>query len=820
MASLIANCLGKLLQAKAISKTAHDAALGVYEGMQGRLTGELPPVHADAAAALEAAQIMAEAAKKRKVLLARTAIAMRDIDEAMKNHPEGPSAGLLSKLTRDIYEKSQGVNVESLSRVYHARLQAKAAELINAYNSKWGGLSHDYIGPRKVVRELFGEDTGDATASAAAKATKDAFDEGVKMAEAAGKLFRSQSEKDAWRLPQFWESERVKKLARQKDGGKEGSYFLNRIYQRINDGGLEIVNPETGKLATATEIPAILQDAFKHIALNESRGAALASFNPKVRVFRFKNAAAYLDLMDEFGTGSTGYYPMMVGHLRTMSSDAALMSVLSPNYQSVFRAAVAKAREAEKLTSSAGKLKPRAWVNSAEAAERTFQALTGELNIIDNEALANTFGAMRNMATAANLSSAVITAVPGDMVTSVLASKHLGIPAYQFLGQVTREIANSADSKVLAARLEVEAHGAIDSLMNTVRFGGEINGKTRTGKLAELVIRGQGLAAWTASLKRAFSHAALGLTADQSKFAFDQLDKPFQDFLVRHAISPEEWDVLRSAPLYTHTNGATYFDAKAVPDRKLADKFMAALVDERAFAVLESDARIQGVMTLGVHRGTLWGEMARSAAMYKSFSVAILLTHGMRAMSTGNIWQKGFRLAKFISLMTMAGAAATQAKAILTGKDPRDMSSPMFWFDSFFTGGGSGIYGDLFKQAADPRYQTNLTSLLGGPVAQLGQDAINTLTIGNLRDLYSGKATHAGRDLAKVMRSWTPNTWYTRLVMDRYVWDELQSQLDPDWRGAFARQEKRLRESTGQQFWWKPGTAAPQRAPNLGAAIP
>jgi hypothetical protein len=65
------------------------------------------------------------------------------------------------------------------------------------------------------------------------------------------------------------------------------------------------------------------------------------------------------------------------------------------------------------------------------------------------------------------------------------------------------------------------------------------------------------------------------------------------------------------------------------------------------------------------------------------------------------------------------------------------------------------------------------------------------------------------------MSKWTPNTWYTRTIMDRYVHDEIQSLVDPDYRAAFRRQEKRLQQNTGQKFWWKPGTMAPQRAPQL-----
>jgi hypothetical protein len=57
----------------------------------------------------------------------------------------------------------------------------------------------------------------------------------------------------------------------------------------------------------------------------------------------------------------------------------------------------------------------------------------------------------------------------------------------------------------------------------------------------------------------------------------------------------------------------------------------------------------------------------------------------------------------------------------------------------------------------------------------------------------------------RVGKRYTPGTFYTKLAVDRLLWDNLQQLVDPDYRGSFRRMEETLRKDTGQQFWWRPG---------------
>jgi hypothetical protein len=57
------------------------------------------------------------------------------------------------------------------------------------------------------------------------------------------------------------------------------------------------------------------------------------------------------------------------------------------------------------------------------------------------------------------------------------------------------------------------------------------------------------------------------------------------------------------------------------------------------------------------------------------------------------------------------------------------------------------------------------------------------------------------------------------MPIDRIIWDQLQMLADTDYRDSFRRMEKRLKDATGQQFWWQLGEAVPSRAPNPRAVL-
>ncbi len=111
---------------------------------------------------------------------------------------------------------------------------------------------------------------------------------------------------------------------------------------------------------------------------------------------------------------------------------------------------------------------------------------------------------------------------------------------------------------------------------------------------------------------------------------------------------------------------------------------------------------------------------------------------------------------------------------------------------------------------------------LAGPVIGSQLPKALNLTLGNIQELVAeGEARNPGRELSRFIEQNLPgrSLWYTRLAMERLIFDELEAAIDPNAQRSFRMIENRARREYRQRFFWKPGTPAPQRAPDLGAAV-
>jgi hypothetical protein len=53
-------------------------------------------------------------------------------------------------------------------------------------------------------------------------------------------------------------------------------------------------------------------------------------------------------------------------------------------------------------------------------------------------------------------------------------------------------------------------------------------------------------------------------------------------------------------------------------------------------------------------------------------------------------------------------------------------------------------------------------------------------------------------------------------VVDRLIFDQIQTAVDPDYRQSFSRMQQYAEEEFGQSYWFASGTTSPQRAPAFG----
>lgn len=81
-----------------------------------------------------------------------------------------------------------------------------------------------------------------------------------------------------------------------------------------------------------------------------------------------------------------------------------------------------------------------------------------------------------------------------------------------------------------------------------------------------------------------------------------------------------------------------------------------------------------------------------------------------------------------------------------------------------------------------------------------------------------GRETHLAAQTLQDVKGFIPgnNLWYLKAATDHLIMQQVMEQLSP---GYLSSIRSRTQREYGQDWWWTPGQAAPDRAPDLKAAI-
>ncbi|MCJ9708040.1 hypothetical protein ACLQ8Z_03075 [Bordetella hinzii] len=244
---------------------------------------------------------------------------------------------------------------------------------------------------------------------------------------------------------------------------------------------------------------------------------------------------------------------------------------------------------------------------------------------------------------------------------------------------------------------------------------------------------------------------------------------------------------------------------------------MAVVEAETSMAVIEPGARERAALYGGFNqrRGNIPTELYRSALQFKSFPIAMMMRHGARALGQPTGWGKAGYVAGLVGLTTVLGGLALQLNEVASGRDPLDMTDPRFMGHAFMKGGALGIYGDfLFSDYT--QFGSTLAGILGGPI--LGDvETLMKATMGNVQRTAEGRDSDSGAAAIRLLKGKIPfaNLWYTKAATDRLIFNQLQELASP---GYLRRMERRARKEFGQEYFWRPDSAVPDRAPDLSRA--
>jgi hypothetical protein len=720
---------------------------------------------------------------------------------------------------------------KAIQGMAHARLEGLLWE------ARRGAVSGRRLNPAfldNVVHELFGKDTGDDSAKVIARAWSETAEWLRQRHNNAGGQIGLRKD---WGMPQWHDRSRIARAG----FAKWRKFIADRLAPE------QMMNDATGKLLSPETLDASLEHVYQSIVSDgwntrepSSRPNGLGPVwkrHADPRFLKFKDSDAWLEYQREFG-GPDPFQTMM-RHLNTMSRDIAQMEVMGPDaagtlnwmkqyvlQQAGMKRAGMNANFPVRHPGTGFAIKDDSYARAAVyRAEAMWDHMRGSVNIPINNFSAEIVDTAAGLTTAAMLGGAIFSRLT-DIWTGMRARANVGVYGQRHLTALNpalwaRTTASTIRAMGVTTRREaVQAGLRLDSaqhVMGTEARGvGRISGPAWSQYLTDRVLTLTGLTPFTQSGRHAFGLDLMSHMADNKGRDFNDLPRGTLDFFRRYGIDSFEWDDIRNTPTYTTVGGLDQIRPTDIENRTTAEKYLGAMLQETERAIPISTVRAASTLKGRAQAGTLSGALTRSWAMVKTWPVMMNQLYGgdIRRM-----WGQGDKVgsiayaADLIAGSLFAGAIAVELKAMNKGEDPLPLDDPRTLGAAELQGGGLGIYGDFLFNDVN-RQGSGWGQTIAGPLVQHASDLYD-LTAGNAFKLIRGDKTHMVSDLRKNVAESLPgaSAWPVRLVLDRLVFDKLQRAMDPEAGRAFNAKIKGAQKQ-GTDFWWQPGTDAPQRGPN------
>ena len=778
----------------------------------------------------EEAEALARSQWTKMNEIARQADAIRRIDEHLGKEVAG-LRGRRRISPRQIassffdFDARQQVAGPSIYREFEAtRSQAHAIvnEVIEQFRPRLAGLAdpqkREIALQENIIREMFGEDSGDDLAKQMSTGLKEALEFlRTEFNRAGGNIaFR-----EDFGMPQQHDPKALERVGKQQ--------WINETLPLLDRE--KMINENTGQPFTDDELIEVLDETYDTIVsrgLNDidptdpKFGSKITTRHQHRRFLQFRNADDWLAYQRKFGPAQGEVMTTMARHIDIMARDIAAMRTLGPNPRATIRLV-------------ADTLQQRTGQDVSDLMERQFLEATGKTNIPvagDGEFWAGAGIATRNTLKSATLGQSFFSAIT-DVGFSQMAANMAGIPQMRLLQRhlALMNPSNAADRRQ-AIRLGLGAMGAIEKGQAAARVSGEGLGDPNTAAgvtrgINDFVMRAGLLQPWTEAGRWAFGTEVLATLTERAGQRLDQLEEPLRNALQRNGIDEKTWDAIRNAPKFRDPEtGADFIRPMEIMQNGDADAARALqrmISTETEFAVPSSFVPARALLTAGTRPGTLMGEILRFAGMLKNFPVTVLMLQGMRIAAINGGLNKAKYTAQLMAMTGALGVLGEQLSTIADGQTPRPMTPGEEGFttlilDGMWRAGSFGLLGDFVFTNFD-RYGSSISESLLGPAFDQA-NRLQGLTAGNViqaltEDRQPGESvleqTDAGRELVDFVRRMTPgqNLWFTNLVTQRLVFDQLQKLADPEYDNSFRRMEQ-IAEDQGSTFFFKPGATLPE----------
>ncbi|MEX8060154.1 hypothetical protein AB7B64_01240 [Acinetobacter baumannii] len=694
-------------------------------------------------------------------------------------------------------------------------------ELVDFYTNIKGGLGvfTDQELVQKIVRERFGENTGDALAKKISDKMGDVFET---MRDRFNRNGGDIGKLDNWGLPQTHNLEKIAKAGKEAWVNKAESLIDTRQY--VHENGDYYSQQEIRSLLEYTYDTLSSDGANKIEVGRQATGGGTSKVTNRhgeSRVLHFKDAESWLEYQSEFG--GMQFVDLVEAHINGLSKDIAMVENLGSNPKTALKILMdaAAKKDWEKGIDE----------NKTQSSRKRAQVMFDEFsggNTPQSQVLANLGIAYRSMNVASMLGGTTIASLADQATIAKTAHVH-NLSYRKAFGEIVEQLnpANKADREF--------AHGlglATEEMLGSIARWSD-DGLTSTygksEKLARIssgvatqVMRVSFLNALTSASKVGFTKLLMEKYGRLSRSkAWNDLDVQDRELLSNTGLDERAWQVFQLAEPVVDRKGNQLMSARSIyeiPDEKLtsfgdpkqvkdqvASQLQAHLLDEQGMAVIEAGLRERTWMTVGA-KGTITGEVFKGLMQFKSFSASFLMRQGSRTMAQEGLKGKAAYAIPLMVSMTLLGGLVVQLREILNGNDPQtiyDSNDPKkatsFFMRSLVAGGGLPVLGDILVAGTDTSGR-DANSFVSGP---LGSDftTLLGLTVGNLTQYNEGKDTNFGNEAFKFVKGKIPaqNLWYTKAAINRMVFDEMQDTIAPGYR------EKALRKAERQQdrerFW-------------------
>lgn len=605
----------------------------------------------------------------------------------------------------------------------------------------------------------------------------------------------------------------------------------------------------------------IKDDTYVPPAFEGTRNIAKKLSQP--RVIHYKDADAWLDHMQQFGSSSS----LVGGVMGTLDSSArslSLMERLGTNPTANFNQIIDRVQD--RYRSDLDGL--AAFKDKISGLNNVMGRLDGSLNIPANEMWASIGATTRTMETTSSLGGVGVTHFASIWPTVTSELVHHGVPRLQTVGQMVKALfqgRGTEERRELMADLGAYSAGLSRDMFNRWQPDSPIPGKVSA--IANTFMKYTGIHYvfdnTQAAVREMLAHQLGRRSADT---AFEALDPNLQLILGKYGLGKPEWDLLRTVPDMTVSEGRRYMTPKDPMwiDPQAAQAYLrerGVLGPETAQGALDglaggqeaetarqvqklgqtlsdrlnsyySDAANHAVVTPGVREramllgstrpGSLGGELLRYVTQFKMWPVAAMhQLIGREIYTSLSTKQAVWNLGVMAAMSAAAGYLRMTVNDVARGSPVRNPFDPKTALAGLAQGGGMGILGD-FLFGETNRMGGGFMDVAAGPVLSDADKLIQLFTKarGDVID-PSGHHHKNGQfgdlwpDLAHFAVRHVPfaNLVYVKGALDYLAFYHLYEAASPGW---WERTNRRIQKEQGRTMaGYSPGAGVPYGVPGV-----